>query len=421
MRYNAQCYVNACTLKRTRIAIMENKLNNINHYLSFFSTGLIAVIIAFTSSVALIYQLVINLGGDVQVLASWLLALGVSMGVLSMGLSYFYKTPILIAWSTPGAALLIANSQGFTLNEAVAGFILSALLLTLIPLLLPLNKLFKWLPSQLCSAMLAGILLHFAIDLFTQVNNYPVLIISMFLCYLVCKQFAAQWALLAVLGVAILLSWQLQLIEVKSITWQLSEFKYTHPVFSWSVLTGISLPLFLITMAAQNLPGIAILNSFSYSPPMKPILASTGLVNLIAAPFGGYALNLAAITAAICMAEEVHPNPKQRFWASVCAGFLYLVMGVFSAYLMQCFALLPSALITALAGIALLATISHSLQQSLNSPNKVINEAAVITLLISASSISLWGVSSVIWALIGGGLVILLQGIHDFYQDGRAA
>ncbi len=383
----------------------------INAIIAAMSAGLMAVIVGFSSSVALIYQSVINLGGDAILVASWFLALGVSMGILSMLLSWHYRAPILIAWSTPGAALLIANVQGFTLNQAVAGFIVSAALLCLFPLLVPLDKLFKWLPSQLASAMLAGILLSFGFSVFEQINLQPNLIFAMLISYLLAKRFVPQWTLLIVSLVAIIFAWQLQLIENKAIEWQWSEWQFIQPDFSWSVLLSISLPLFIVTTAAQNLPGIAMLHSFGYHPPIKPILSISGLVNIIAAPFGGYALNLAAISASLCMVEEVNENPRKRYWASFWAGIFYIVLGVFAAYIMAWFALLPSSLILALAGIALFGTITHSLQQSINSEHKYINEAATFTLLITASPISLWGLSSVIWGLLGGMLVIIINQI----------
>ena len=384
----------------------------INTIIAAMSAGLMAVIVGFSSSVALIYQSVINLGGDANLVASWFLALGVSMGSLSMLLSWHYRAPILIAWSTPGAALLIANVQGFTLNQAIAGFIVSAVLLCLFPLLVPLDKLFKWLPSQLASAMLAGILLSFGFAVFEQINLQPNLIIAMLFSYLLAKRFVPQWTLLIVTLVAIILAWQLQLIENKTIEWQWSEWQFIQPDFSWSVVVAISLPLFIVTTAAQNLPGIAMLHSFGYRPPLKSILSISGLINIIAAPFGGYALNLAAISASLCMVEEVNQNPQKRYWASFWAGIFYIVLGLFAAYIMAWFALLPNSLILALAGIALFGTITHSLQQSINSEHKYINEAATFTLLITASPISLWGLSSVIWGLLGGMLVLLMNKIR---------
>jgi len=388
---------------------MKTVWQQVNSIIAAMSAGLVAVIVGFSSSIALIYQLVINLGGDSHLVASWFLALGVSMGLLSILLSYIYRIPILIAWSTPGAALLVANVQEFNLNEAIAGFIVCAFLLFIFPLLMPLDKLFKWLPPQLASAMLAGILLNFGFSVFTQMDLQPVLIISMFISYLLAKRFIPQWTLLIVIVVSIILAWHLQLIESKSIDWQWSEWQFIQPEFSWSVIVGISLPLFIVTTAAQNLPGMAMLQSFGYKAPIKRILSITGLCNLIAAPFGGYALNLAAISASICMTEEVHENPDKRYWASIWAGIFYLVLGLLAAYIIAWFALLPKALILALAGIALFGTITHSLQHSVNSESKHINEAAVITLLITASPIALWGLSSVIWGLTGGLLVLFIN------------
>jgi len=388
---------------------MKTLLQQVNSIIAAMSAGLVAVIVGFSSSIALIYQLVINLGGDTHLVASWLLALGISMGVLSILLSYLYRIPILIAWSTPGAALLIANVQGFNLNQAVGGFIVCALLLFIFPLLMPLDKLFKWLPTQLASAMLAGILLKFGFSVFEQMELQPILIISMFISYLLAKRFIPQWTLLIVIVVSVILAWQLQLIESKVIEWQWSKWQLIQPTFSWSVIVGVSLPLFIVTTAAQNLPGIAMLQSFGYQAPIKRILSLTGLVNIIAAPFGGYALNLAAISASICMTEDVHKDANKRYWASIWAGIFYIILGLLAAYIIAWFALLPESLILALAGIALFGTITHSLQQSINSESKPTNEAAVITLLITASPIALWGLSSVVWGVIGGLLVLLFS------------
>ena len=388
---------------------MKTLFQQVNSIIAAMSAGLVAVIVGFSSSIALIYQLVINLGGDSHLVASWLLALGISMGILSILLSYCYRIPILIAWSTPGAALLIANVQGFNLNQAVGGFIVSALLLFIFPLLMPLDKLFKWLPTQLASAMLAGILLKFGFAVFAQMELQPILIISMFISYLLAKRLIPQWTLLIVIAVSVILAWQLQLIESKVIEWQWSEWQFIQPTFSWSIIVGISLPLFIVTTAAQNLPGIAMLQSFGYQAPIKRVLSLTSLFNIIVAPFGGYALNLAAISASICMTEDVHKDVNKRYWASIWAGIFYIILGLLAAYIIAWFALLPESLILALAGIALFGTITHSLQQSVNSKSKHINEAAVITLLITASPTALWGLSSVIWGVIGGLLVLFFS------------
>jgi len=394
---------------------MKTSLQQVNSIVSAMSAGLVAVIVGFSSSLALIYQLVLNLGGDAQLVASWFLALGVSMGILSIILSYYCKIPILIAWSTPGAALLIANAQGFTLEQAVAGFTVCAALLFIFPLLIPIDKIFKWIPSQLASAMLTGILLNFGISIFEQMDVQPCLVLPMFICYLITKRMIPQWTLFIVIVASILLAWQLQLIETKSIEWQWSQWQFIKPDFSFEVVVGISLPLFIVTTAAQNLPGIAMLQSFSYQAPIKKILSITALFNMLFACFGAFALNLAAISASICMTKEVNKDIKKRYWSSVWAGIFYLILGVFSGYIIACFSVLPESLILALAGLALLGTIIHSLQHSLNSESAHINEAAIITLLITASPISLFGLSSVIWGLIGGLLVLFVQNIKKYH------
>jgi len=379
----------------------------VNRLLSSGVAGLVAVLIGFASSIALIYQTVINLGGDANLASSWMLALGLTIGLTSIALSLVYRQPILIAWSTPGAALLITSAQGFTLNQAVAGFLFSALLIFLSGITGWFEKLVNKIPVQLASAMLGGILVNFGIDVFNQMNQQPVLVAAMFISYLFAKQLLPKFTMLIVLTVGITLAWQLQLVNQSEIVWQQSEFNYIAPEFSLAAMMGIGLPLFIVTMAAQNLPGFAVLKAHHYQPPVSSILSVTGLVNLLAAPFGGYAINLAAITAAICMTKEVDKDPGQRYWAAVSGGVFYIVMALCAGFLMSLFAGLPSALIYALAGIALFTTITNSVSQAL--AEQKISEAAMVTFLITASDLSLWGLSSVLWGLIAGSLIIFLQ------------
>ena len=379
----------------------------VNRIVSSTVAGLVAVIVGFTSSVALIYQTVINLGGDVNLAASWILALGLSMGLTSISLSLYYRIPILIAWSTPGAALLMANTQGFTLNEAVGGFIFCGAFIFLCGVTGLFEKLIRRLPFQLASAMLAGILIKFGIDVFNQMNAQPILVISMFVTYLICKQLTPKFTMLFVLLVSGLLAWQFKLVKSVELTWQFSEFQYISPIFSLEVLLGIGIPLFIVTMAAQNLPGIAVLKAHNYKTPVSSVLSVTGGVTLLTAPFGSYAINLAAITAAICMTDEVSDKPEKRYWATVAGGIFYIVMAIFAGYLMNLFSSLPTALIYALAGIALFSTITNSIKQSLT--DSKISEAAIITLLVTASDLSLFGISSVLWGIVAGSLTLFLQ------------
>jgi benzoate membrane transport protein len=379
----------------------------VNRIISSTVAGLVAVVIGFASSVALIYQTVINLGGDASLASSWILTLGLSMGITSIALSFYFRIPILIAWSTPGAALLIANTQNFNLNEAIAGFIFSALLIFLCGITGWFEKLINKLPFQLASAMLGGILVNFGIGVFNQMNEEPLLVIVMFITYLICRPLIPKFTMLLVLIMSVVLAWQLKLITFKVFSWQVSEFRYISPEFNISAILGIGIPLFLVTMAAQNLPGIAVLKAHNYKTPVSPILSVTGFVNMLAAPFGGYAINLAAITAAICMTEEVDKEPEKRYWAAISGGGFYMLMAISAGFLMEAFALLPSALIYSLAGIALFTTITSSIQQAF-SENKM-SEAAIITFLVTASDLTLWDISSVLWGLIAGSITLFIQ------------
>ena len=379
----------------------------VNRIISATVAGLVAVVIGFASSVALIYQTVINLGGDAGLASSWILTLGLSMGITSIALSYYYRVPILIAWSTPGAALLIANTQNFNLNEAIAGFMFSALLIFLCGITGWFEKLINKLPFQLASAMLGGILVNFGIDVFNQMNEAPLLVIVMLFSYLICRQLMPKFTMLFVLIISVVFAWQLELMIFTAFSWQLSEFSYVSPEFNLSAILGIGIPLFLVTMAAQNLPGIAVLKAHNYKAPVSSILSVTGFVNMLAAPFGAYAINLAAITAAICMTEDVDKDPKKRYWAAISGGGFYILMAISAGYLMQAFASLPNALIYSLAGMALFTTITSSIQQALYDDK--MSEAAIITFLVTASNLSLWNISSVLWGLIAGSITLLIQ------------
>ena len=385
----------------------------VNRILSSTVAGLVAVIIGFSSSVALIYQTVINLGGDANLASSWILTLGLSMGITSIALSFYYRVPILIAWSTPGAALLIANTQSYNINEATAGFMFSALLIFLSGITGWFEKLINKIPFQLASAMLGGILVNFGIDVFNQMNEEPLLVIAMLFTYLICKQLIPKFTMLFVLVISVLLAWQLKLVTFSEFSWQISEFRYISPEFNVEAILGIGIPLFIVTMAAQNLPGIAVIKAHNYQAPVSSILSVTGFVNILVAPFGGYAINLAAITAAICMTEDVDKDPEKRYWAAISGGGFYILMAISAGYLMGVFSTLPNALIYALAGIALFTTITSSIQQAL-AENKM-SEASIITFLVTASNLTLWDISSVLWGLIAGSIALLVQ--NSFKKD----
>lgn len=374
--------------------------------LSRTMAGLVAVIIGFSSSIALIYQVVITLGGTPELVASWILMLGLVMGSTSIVLSFYYKVPILIAWSTTGAALLISSAQGYSLPEAIGAFMLSALLVLVSGITGWFEKIMNRIPSELACAMLAGVLVTFGIDVFNFMNDMPLVIGLMVVVYFIGKRFFARFAMLSVLLAGIFLAWYMGNIDTSTVHWQASSFTYIAPSFSLQAFISISIPLYIVTMTSQNLPGFAILKAHNYKAPISSSLTVTGLINCVTAPFGTYSINLAAITAAICMSEEADKDPDKRYWASIAGGVFYIVMALCAAMLVAIVASLPQALVLALAGIALFGTIANSLQQSLHSAEYT--EAAIITFLVTASDLTLWSVGSACWGIIAGAITLLV-------------
>ena len=370
------------------------------------TAGLVAVIIGFASSIALIYQVVITLGGTPDLVASWILMLGLVMGTTSIGLSYYYKVPVLIAWSTTGAALLISSAQGYNLNEAVGAFMFAALLVFLSGITGWFEKIMNRIPSELACAMLAGVLVTFGIDVFNFMNDMPLVIGLMVLVYFVGKRFFTRFAMLSVLIVGVLLAWQFGHVDTSALQWKMSHFTYIAPSFNLQACISIGLPLYIVTMTSQNLPGIAVLKAHNYEAPISASLNVTGLVNVLCAPFGAYSINLAAITAAICMSDEADKNPDKRYWASIAGGVFYILMALCAATLVGLVASLPQALILALAGIALFGTIANSLQQALTGSQYT--EAAIVTFLVTASDLTMFSVGSAFWGIIAGVCTVMI-------------
>jgi benzoate membrane transport protein len=366
----------------------------------------VAVIIGFSSSIALIYQVVITLGGTPDLVASWLLMLGLVMGITTIGLSYYYKVPVLIAWSTTGAALLISSAQGYHLGEAIGAFMFAATLVFVSGVTGWFEKIMNRIPSELACAMLAGVLVTFGIDVFNFMNELPLVIGLMVLMYFLGKRFFARFAMLSVLVAGVLLAWQMGHIDTGAIHWKISEFAYIAPVFNLQACISIGLPLYIVTMTSQNLPGIAVLKAHNYKAPISATLNVTGFINILTAPFGTYSINLAAITAAICMSDEADKNPDKRYWASIAAGVFYIVMALCAATLVGLVASLPQALILALAGIALFGTIANSLQQALSSAQYT--EAAIVTFLVTASDLTMLSVGSAFWGIIAGVCTLMI-------------
>jgi benzoate membrane transport protein len=363
--------------------------------------------VGYTSSAVIVMQAATSAGASVEQLGSWMWALGIGMGVTCIGLSLAYRVPVLTAWSTPGAALLVTSLAGSSMSEAIGIFLFVSLLITLVGLLGLTEPLLRRIPKTLAAAMLAGVLLRFGIDVFHALKVQWMLVGLMLTVWVLGRvlrpNLAVPWCLLTGL-VYCLITGQ---IAGDQITLQWASPVWMTPAFSPASLIGVGLPLFLVTMASQNIPGLAVLRANGYQTPASPLMTATGVTGLVLAPFGGFTFNLAAITAAICMSPEADPDPQRRYRAAVWAGVFYLITGILGLTVASVFAAFPAALIAALAGIALIPTVGAGLVSALEEPAD--REAALITFLCTASGLTLWGVSSAFWGLVLGLLTLALR------------
>jgi benzoate membrane transport protein len=374
--------------------------------LSAIVAGFVAVLVGYTSSVVIIFQAAAALGASPAQTASWLWALGLGMGLTSAGLSLWTKNPVLTAWSTPGAALLVTAGVGVPMAEAIGAFVICALLITLAGVTGWFERVMDRIPQALAAALLAGVLTRFAFDAFLAVRSAPGLVLPMLLAYLLGRRFWPRYAVPGVLMVGLVLAGFSGQLHLQGIDWHWTAPVFTMPSFSIAALVGVALPLFVVTMASQNLPGVAAQRAAGYRTPVSPAITTTGLATLLLAPFGGYALNLAAITAAICMGPEAHEDPARRYTASVMAGIFYIVLGLLGGAVVGLIAAFPKELVLAVAGFALLGTIGSGLAVAMKDQSS--REAALITFVVTASGLSLWGVGAAFWGVVTGAMALLV-------------
>ena len=363
--------------------------------------GFVAVLVGFTSSAAIVFSAAQALGANPAQTVSWMWALGLGMGLSSLGLSLWYRQPVLTAWSTPGAAVL-AVSQGVTLPEATGAFMVCALLIMLAGYSGWFERLMSKIPMALASALLAGVLARFALDAVGAVAHAPVLVIAMTLAYMLGRRWWPRWSVPMVLLVGMAVAAAQGQLHLSSVDWSWGVPVWVSPTWSGAAMVSVALPLFVVTMASQNLPGVAAQRASGYNTPVSPVVGVTGLVSFLLAPFGGYALNLAAITAAICMGKEAHPDPARRYTASVFAGLLYIALGLAGGTIVSLMAAFPRALVLAVAGLALLGTMTAGLTAAVKDEQH--REAAVLTFLVTLSGVTLAGVGSAFWGVVVGGL-----------------
>lgn len=374
--------------------------------LSALVAGFVAVLVGFTSSAVIVLQAAQALGANAAQLASWLWALGIGMGVTSIALSLRYRAPVLTAWSTPGAAMLITSAAGVSLPEATGAFIVTGVLIAVSGFSGWFERVMTRIPLSLASGMLAGVLLRFGLDVFVAMQAQFTMVFSMFVVYLLARRLLPRYAVPAALVAGIAIAAASGQLQMAGFSFELATPVAVAPRFTVSALIGIALPLFVVTMASQNVPGVAVVRAAGYATPISPVVGWTGLATIVLAPFGAFALNYAAITAAICMGPEAHADPARRYVAAVAAGVFYLVIGVFGATVGAVFAAFPRELVLAIAGLALLGTIGSGLAVAVASERD--REAALVTFLVTASGASLAGIGSAFWGLVAGVVVLLV-------------
>lgn len=371
-----------------------------NDFLPPIMAGLISVIVNYGGTFILIFQAAQMAGLSPELTASWVWSISIGVGITGILLSWYTREPIITAWSTPAAAFLITTLVTVPYSEAIGAYLLSALAFVILGTTGYFEKLIRLIPTGIASGLLAGILLQFGIAAFTNMTIDPFLAISLFFIYLITKRFSARFAIISVLIFGFIFLLLQSRIDFSGFELKLASPIFTTPTFSINSILSVALPLFLITLTGQYMPGLLVLKNDGFHTNAKPILIVTGLGSFLMAPFGSHAFNLAAITAAICTGKESHEDPSKRWISGIAAGVFYILVGIFGVTLAAVFAAFPVAFISTLAGLALLGTIAGSLANAMSDIDG--REASLITFLATTANISLFGVGGAFWGLVLG-------------------
>ena len=377
--------------------------------LSAFTAGFVAVLVGFTSSVAIVFQAAQAFGATPAQITSWMWALGLGMGLCSLVPSLLLRQPVMVAWSTPGAAVLATAglAGGFSMAEAVGAFMVCALLITLAGATGWFERVMNRIPMEIASALLAGVLARFGLEAFAAAQTALPLVLVMLAAYLLARKRLPRYAVVVTLAAAVLFVALRGDMRWSAVQLELAMPVFTMPHFSLPALVSLALPLFVVTMASQNLPGVAVMRATGYQLPVSRLITMTGLATLVLAPFGAFALNFSAITAAICMGPEAHEDRSKRYTAAASCGLIYVVIGLFGAVITGLLTAFPRELVVAIAGLALLGTIGNGLAMALREEGH--REAALITFLVTLSGVVVAGVGSAFWGVVAGSLALFVQ------------
>ncbi|WP_180060074.1 MULTISPECIES: benzoate/H(+) symporter BenE family transporter [unclassified Acinetobacter] len=362
--------------------------------------GFITFLVGISVSAVLVIQSAQLLGANTAEITSWFWALGLGIGLSGLILSWKFKYPVATSWSTAGLALILATANGYSMNAALGAFLVCGLLTAILGFLGIFEKILRYIPQCLTSAMLAGVLLKFGIELFVSLQNEWAFVLGLLAAYVLSKRLLPRYSIVITVIIGIMLCPLLLGFQLPALNLELAQPVWVTPEFSISAILGLALPLFVINMASQYLPGLAMIKSYGYQPHVNQLIGWTGTAQTLLAPFGCFSVNIAAISAAISLDDQAHPDEKKRYIAGMTCGFFYILMGLFAATLVSFLTAFPLVFITALAGIALLGTIGHNIVIAFQEASE--RDAALLTFLFSASGVQFFGIGSAFWGLVFG-------------------
>ncbi|HCV3140926.1 benzoate/H(+) symporter BenE [Acinetobacter baumannii] len=362
--------------------------------------GFLAVLISYSGPLIIFFQAAQRAHVSTDMMVSWIWGISIGAAVSGFYLSIKYKTPVITAWSAPGTALLVTLFPNISLNEAVAAYITSAIVIFLIGITGYFDKLLKWIPQDVAAGMMAGILFQFGISLFTASDSMPLIVFSMLIVFLIAKRLMPRYTMIWVLAAGVLLSLILGKMNPVDVSFNLAIPQWISPEWTWNSTLNLAVPLILVSLTGQFLPGMAIMKLSGYDTPAKPIITATSIASLAVACIGGITIVLASITAALCMGKDAHELKEKRYIAGIANGIFYILGGLFAGSIVMLFSLLPKELVAALAGLALLGAIATNISVAMKNDGQ--RDAALITFLASASGMHFLGLSSVFWGICIG-------------------
>ena len=369
---------------------------------SAITAGFVAVLVSYSGPLAIFFQAAQSADISSTMMTSWVWAISMGAAISGILLSMWLKVPVVTAWSAPGTALLVTLFPELSLNEAVGAYLTAAILLFVIGITGSFDRIIQLIPPGIASAMMAGILFQFGVGIFESLRNVPTLAIGMMIAYLVFKRLTPRYSLICLLLVGVVLAVLLEGASLEGVGVQLAQPQFIQPDWTWNATLSLAIPLVLVSLTGQFLPGMAILRTSGYTTPAKPIVTVASVTSLLTAFFGGITTVIAAITAAICTSKEAHEDPDKRYVAGVANGVFYLVGGLFAGTIVALFTSLPNAFVAVLAGLALMGAISSNI--SAFAAEKSHLEASVLTFVATASGVSFLGLGSAFWGVVVGGL-----------------